>query len=96
MALTGRLPTVVWAASWATWFVGGLGLFAERRRAMKFVRAKVAMTAEDASAILTTSTWGVATWRRAPISSLLGDHQGRTPRRAVEAGSTTVLEDGGS
>jgi len=84
MTVIGRGPTVVWAASWVLWFVGGLGLLAERRRATKFVRAQVAMTAAETSAILTTSTWGVTTWRRSPMSSVLGG-QGRTPHRAIEA-----------
>jgi len=84
--IAGRLPTVLWAASWATWFVGGLWLLAERRRATTFVRAKVAITAAEASAILTTSTFGVPTWRRAPISSLL-DGQGRVSPRAIDGPS---------
>jgi serine/threonine protein kinase len=83
MAVIGRAPTVVYAASWVLWFVSGLGVLAERRRATKFVLAQVATTAAEASAILTTSTWGVTTWRRAPISSLLGG-DGRTPRPAGE------------
>jgi hypothetical protein len=89
-----RLPTVVWAASWATWFVSVFWLLAERRRATRFVRAKVGITAAEASAILTTSTWGVPTWRQAPMSSLLGG-QGHTPRRTIEApdaGETMALE----
>ena len=95
IAITGRLPTVLRAASWATWFVGGLWLLAERHRATTFVRAKAGITAAEASAILTTSTFGVPTWRRAPISSLLGG-QGRAPRRAIEApaaGDTTIASE---
>ena len=88
------MPTVVGAAGWATWFAGVLGLLAERRRATKFVRAKAGITAAEASAILTTSTWGAPTWRWAPMSSLL-DGQGRTPPRPIEAaaaGETMDLE----
>jgi serine/threonine protein kinase len=95
MRIADRLPTVWYAASWATWFVGGLWLLAERRRATRFVRAKAGITAAEASAILTTSTFGVPTWRRAPISSLLGS-QGRAPRRASEAspaGDTTTASE---
>ena len=95
IGITGRLPTVLRAASWATWFVCGLWLLAERHRATKFVRAKVGITAAEASAILTTSTFGVPTWRRAPISTLLGG-QGRAPRRAIEApaaGDTTIASE---
>jgi hypothetical protein len=76
------------------WFAGVVGLLAERRRATKFARAKAGITAAEASAILTTSTWGVPTWRRTPISSLL-DGQGRTPPRPIEApvtGETMDLE----
>jgi hypothetical protein len=95
ISITGRLPTVLRVASWATWFVGGLWLLVERRRATRFVRAKVGITAAEASAILTTSTFGVPTWRRAPISSLLGG-EGRAPRRAIEAppaGDTTSASE---
>ena len=84
MTAVGRhLPAVRWVA-WSTAFVGIALLLTERRRATKFVRAKVAATATEASAILTTSTWGTSTWRRATTSSLLGD-RGHTPRRAIEA-----------
>jgi hypothetical protein len=72
-----------------------LWLLAERRRATTFVRAKVGITAAEASSILTTSTFGVPTWRRAPISSLLGG-QGRAPRREIEAraaGDTTTASE---
>ena len=95
ITLTGRLPTVIWAASWATWCVSIVWLLAERRRATTFVRAKAGLTAGEASAILTTSTFGVPTWRRTPISSLLGG-QGRAPRRAIEApdaGDTTIASE---
>ena len=92
---SGRLPTVLWAVSWATWFVGGLWLLAERRRATTFVRAKVAITAAEASAILTTSTFGVPTWRRAPISSLL-DGQGRVSPRAIDGPSAEGQEHFGT
>ena len=89
---TGRLPTVLQVTSWATWFVCGFWLLAERRRATTFVRAKVGITAGEASAILTTSTFGVPTWRRAPISSLLGGQGRATPRtmEAPDAGETTI------
>jgi hypothetical protein len=82
----GVFPVVV-LVLWATVFgLSGL-LLAERRRATKFVRAKVNVTAAEASVILMMSTWGVATWRRAPISSLLGART-HTPRRPSEAPGT--------
>jgi serine/threonine-protein kinase len=52
-------------------FVGVVIVFVERHRAAKFVRTKTAATATEASAILTTSTWGVSAWRRPPGSILL-------------------------
>jgi hypothetical protein len=79
-----HLPAALYLVAWATCIVAMALLREERLRATKFVRAKVAMTAAEAFALLTTSTWGVSTWRRAPISSFL-DGQGRTPRRASEA-----------
>jgi hypothetical protein len=75
--------------------VGMAVLLTERRRATKFVRAKVAATAAEASGLLTTSTWGVSAWRRAPISSLLGG-QAHMPGRASgapDAGDTTADEN---
>jgi serine/threonine-protein kinase len=96
LAINGRLPPVLWAASWATWFVGGCWLFAERRRATRLVRAKVGISAAEASAILTTPTFGVSTWRRAPFTSLLGS-PGRPPRRTIEApgaSDTTIVSEG--
>jgi protein kinase-like protein len=69
--------------------VGGALLLAKRRRAEKFVRETVGATIAEASAILTTPTWAVSTWRRRPIASLLTG-QRRMPLRAREA---TVLND---
>ena len=46
-------------------------VFVDRQRAAKFVRAKTNANAAEASAILTTSTWGVSAWRRKPASVLL-------------------------
>jgi serine/threonine-protein kinase len=51
--------------------VGMVVVFAARHRAAKFVRTKTAATAAEASAILTTSTWGATAWRRPPASILL-------------------------
>ena len=86
--LTGRPASRAgFGGVWPIWFVGGVLLLAERRRATKFVRAKVGSTAAEASAILTAPTWSVSTWRRAPISSLLGGHP-RTQRRAGEPTNT--------
>jgi serine/threonine protein kinase len=84
MTIVGRISPALRLVAWSTAFVGIALLFAERRRATKFVRAKVAVTGAEASAILTTSTWGTSAWRRVPTSSLLGD-RGHTPRRAIEA-----------
>jgi hypothetical protein len=92
MTFLGRLSMTRLAVVWSIGFVGMAVLLTERRRATRFVRAKVAATAAEASALLTTSTWGVSTWRRAPTSSLLGG-QAHTPRRASDApdaGDTTA------
>jgi hypothetical protein len=94
MNMRGHLPTIVTLVLWAGWFVGVVLLLTGRRGATKFVRAKVAASAAEASAILTTSTWGTSAWRRAPISSLLGG-QGQPPRRpseAPQAAETVVSE----
>jgi hypothetical protein len=72
----------------ATWLITLLALslvFAERRRATKFVRAKTNITAAQASAILTTPTWRVSTWRRPPVSSLLA-----APRHTPHGANTTL------
>jgi hypothetical protein len=50
---------------------GAVLVFVERHRAAKFVRTKTSATAAEASAILTTSTWGASAWRRPPASMLL-------------------------
>ena len=94
MTMIGRLEPTMLLVAWPVAVVGMAVLLMERRRATKFVRAKVAATAAEASALLTTSTWGVSTWRRAPTASLLGG-QAHTPRRASEApdaGDTTAGE----
>jgi len=84
--LTGHpLPVALNLVLWAIWLVGMALLLAERRRATKFVRAKVGSTAADASAILTAPTWSVSTWRRTPISSLLGG-----PARTTRHGSEPI------
>ena len=88
MTTAGPNLLAVDGVAWLIAFVGIALLFAERRRATKFVRATVVMTAEEASAILTTPSWGALTWRRAPISSLLGG-QGPQPRRVPEAPDTS-------
>jgi hypothetical protein len=83
--LSGQpVPATLNLVMWAIWFVGLALLLTERRRATKFVRAKVGSTAAEASAILTTPTWGVSTWRRAPISTLLNAQRGK-PRHGIEA-----------
>ncbi len=96
MTVIGHLDTTLALVAWAIGIAAIVLVLVERRRATKFVRAKVAATAAEASALLTASTWGTPTWRRAPISSLL-DNQSRAPRRASEdpplsAGGTTVSE----
>jgi serine/threonine protein kinase len=92
MTMIGDLRPTMLLVVWPMALVGMALLLTERRRATKFVRAKVAATAAEASALLTTSTWGVTTWRRAPTSSLLGG-RAHTPHRASEAldaGHTTA------
>jgi hypothetical protein len=69
--------------AWSIAFFIGILVLVERRRATKFVRAKVNATAAEASALLTTPTWGVSTWRRVPFSSLL-DARGHTLGRVSE------------
>ena len=94
MTMIGDLRPTMLLVVWPMALVGMALLLTERRRATKFVRAKVAATAAEASALLTTSTWGVSTWRRSPTSSLLGG-QAHTPRHASEApdaGDTTAGE----
>jgi uncharacterized membrane protein YjjP (DUF1212 family) len=59
--------------------VGSVLVFVERYRAAKFVRAKTTSTAAEASAILTTSTWGASAWRRPPASMLLDQEHRRRP-----------------
>jgi serine/threonine protein kinase len=46
-------------------------LFNERRRAAKFISSKTGVTLIEASAIVSTPTWRVTAWRRAPASTLL-------------------------
>ena len=84
LTVTGHRSTVLSVASFAIWLGIGFWVLAERHRAVAFVRARVGISAAEASAILTTSTFGVPTWRRAPISSLLGT-QGRAPHHAIRA-----------
>lgn len=45
--------------------------FNERRRAAKFISAKAGVTLIEASAIVSTPTWRITAWRRAPASTLL-------------------------
>ena len=46
-------------------------LFSERRRATKFISAKTGVTLSEASTIVSTPTWKLTAWRRAPASTLL-------------------------
>ena len=71
MMMAGRPVPVVHGVASATVFLGLAGLFAERRRATRFVRARTDMTAAQASVILTTPTWRLSAWRRGPAESLL-------------------------
>jgi serine/threonine protein kinase len=89
----GIFPAVVLVLLATLFGLGGL-LLAERRRATKFVRAKVNATPAEVNAILTAPTWGVATWRRVPISSLLGGraHTPRCPSEAPGSGTPTASE----
>jgi len=65
---------------WLIQIAGMVLVFVERYRATKFVHAKTTATAAEASAILTTSTWGASAWRRLPASALLDD-QGHKRRQ---------------
>jgi serine/threonine protein kinase len=60
-------------------FAGMILVFVSRHRAARFVRAKTTSTAAEASAILTTSTWGASAWRRPPASMLLDQEHRRRP-----------------
>jgi serine/threonine protein kinase len=84
MTMAGDLSPTRLFVAWVIALAGMAVLLAERRRATKFVRATVAATAAEASALLTTATWGTSAWRRAPTSSLLGG-RAHTPRRESEA-----------
>jgi len=86
-----RNSSVVLPVVFLVQIVGMVLVFVERHRATKFVRANTTATAAEASAILTTSTWGSSAWRRPPASILLeatGHHRrpnGPTPASEVPA-----------
>jgi hypothetical protein len=82
MSLYDRHLRALGWVSYTIFFAAIALVSAERRRATKFVRAKVGATAAGASAILSTPTWRASTWRRAPTSTLLG---GPPPCRPIEA-----------
>jgi hypothetical protein len=87
-AAFGRhLAVVSLLLMWSIAFVGMVLLLTERRRATKFVRAKISTTAGEASAILTAPTWRVSTWRRTPTASLLSG-RGHTLNRSSDAADT--------
>jgi hypothetical protein len=90
----------VTAVQWVglpTILVGGVFLLIERRRAEKFVRAKVGATAAEASAILTTPTWRLSAWRRAPTGSLLlGQRVKVSPAVANQSAAVSRLSDAGN
>jgi hypothetical protein len=69
---------VVQSAALAVALVLLVLMFAQRRRATRFVRARTGLSPAEASALTSTPTWRVTAWRRAPASSLLGS-QIRTP-----------------
>jgi len=69
-----RSPAVLLTV-WLIQIAGMALVLAARHRATRFVRGKTSATAAEASAILTTSTWGVSAWRRPPASNLLDSHQ---------------------
>jgi hypothetical protein len=75
-------------------FAGIALMFWLRRRAVARVRAKLTVSAAEASSLLNTPTWRVSTWRRAPASSLLSG-QAQTPPRAGEAPDAAPTMRGG-
>jgi serine/threonine protein kinase len=74
-----RRSSSVLLTAWSMQIICMVLVIRERRRATRFVREKTSATAAEASAILTTSTWGAAAWRRPPASALL-DGQGNRRR----------------
>jgi tRNA A-37 threonylcarbamoyl transferase component Bud32 len=79
LLLFRRSPAVMLTVSLVQ-FAGMVVVFIERYRTTRFVRAKTSATAAEASALLTTSTWGVSAWRRPPASILLdGPGHNRRP-----------------
>jgi hypothetical protein len=94
MTVAGRsVPAVQWVG-FPLLLLGLANLFAQRRRTERFVRAKVGATAAEASAILTTPTWRLSAWRRAPIGSLLlGQRAQASPAVADPSEAVTRLSD---
>ena len=94
MTLAGRhVPAVQWVGG-PVLLLGIAGLYVLRRRTEKFVRAKVGATAAEASAILTTPTWRLTAWRRAPIGSLLLGQKAKASPAVVDLSeAVTRLSD---
>ncbi len=80
-----RRSTLDLLVLWSIMVAALVWVFAERQKATRFVLEKTNATREEASALLTTPTWGVSVWRRAPASRLFG---GRTPRPQAAKPST--------
>jgi tRNA A-37 threonylcarbamoyl transferase component Bud32 len=86
--LLHRFPTAL-VAVWIPQVIIMTLVLLERRRATRFVREKTGATATEASAILTTSTWGASAWRRPPASLLLSGSG--NPRRSNEPVSSSDI-----
>jgi hypothetical protein len=83
------------------WLATGLAAIAwmalERRRATTFVRAKLGTSVAEASAMVSTPTWRLPAWRRAPTGSLLlGQTMKTSPVVSEPTGAVTRLADSAS
>jgi serine/threonine protein kinase len=86
-------PSTAVLLVWLVQIVCMVFVFVKRRRATRFVRGRTTATAAEASAILTTPTWGVSAWRRAPASALLEDQgRNRRPKEPTPAGDVPASE----
>jgi hypothetical protein len=69
-------------------------MFSNRRRAVKLVCDKTGATPLEASAIVSTPTWRLTAWRRAPANALLLGHAAAKSATAIDpTQSATQLGD---
>jgi hypothetical protein len=72
-----------------TWLTAMAVMSATRYHAVTFVSLRLGTSRAEASKIVSTSTWRVSAWRRAPSASLLGG-VARAPSQAVEEPTESV------